>query len=190
MKKKDMNIKFYAIIAIFVAMVGLIIFGVIYAIGHRNESDVYKVDTGNFRFTLDEDQLDGIKQPEVNVDVIYYTLPTTKSTLEYINVDTLKKLFQNEKKSIVVLSDEGCSNCAEYLPKLENSLNNMGYSAYVIDKSKLNSNELKELSNYIDYEGTPTTYIISNSKVHHVLTGNVDEDVAVAFIDYFYTRNN
>ena len=190
MKKKDINIKLYSIIAMFVIMVGLVIFEVIYAFKNYNRDDIYTVDTKGFQYTLQEGQLDGIEQPKVNVEVKYYILPEAKSTLEYINVDTLKKLFQNEKKSIVVYSDENCGNCARYLPKLEKILEALGYHAYVLDKSKLSADELSELLKYIDFEGTPTTYIIANSKVNHTLTGDVEEDVITSFIDYFYIRNN
>jgi hypothetical protein len=73
---------------------------------------------------------------------------------------------------------------------LTNVLEKLGISAYEINLTKLSDDETKELFKYIDYEVTPATYIIANSKVNHILEGSVDEDTLLSFIDYFYYRNN
>ena len=62
--------------------------------------------------------------------------------------------------------------------------------AYKINISDLTNDELSELYNYIDFNGTPTTYIISNGKAIHTYTGTADQDTLSSFIDYFYIRNN
>ena len=178
------------IIVLLVLIVGLLIFGSIYAIKNHNRDDIKTFNSNDIKYTLTKGQLDGTKQPEVNVDVKYYILPETKSTLEEINVDTLKRLFQTEKKSLVIVSRDDCSACLEYKPMLTKVLDKYGISAYDINLSKLSENDIKELFNYIVYDVTPATYVIANSKVNHILEGSVDEDTLISFIDYFYYRNN
>ena len=187
---KNIDKKKIGIIILLVLIVGLLVFGVIYAIKNHNRDDIKTYNNNNVKYTLSAGQLDGISQPEVKVDVKYYILPETKSTLEEINVDTLKRLFQTEKKSLVIVSREDCSACMEYKPMLTKVLEKLGMSAYEINLSKLSDDETKELFKYIDYQVTPATYVIANSKVNHILEGNVDEDTLISFIDYFYYRNN
>ncbi|MBE6158753.1 MAG: thioredoxin family protein [Firmicutes bacterium] len=187
---KNIDKKKIGIIILLVLIVGLLVFGVIYAIKNHNRDDIKTYNNNNVKYTLSAGQLDGTSQPEVKVDVKYYILPETKSTLEEINVDTLKRLFQTEKKSLVIVSREDCSACMEYKPMLTKVLEKLGMSAYEINLSKLSDDETKELFKYIDYEVTPATYVIANSKVNHILEGSVDEDTLLSFIDYFYYRNN
>ncbi len=191
MKKiKEKDMKKYGIIAMLVVIVILLGVGVVYAVKNYNKDDIVTVNTSDIKYTLSSNQLDSVKQPEVKVDVKYYVLPEAKNTLEYIDFNTLVKLFQNQKRSIVVLSDSTCSSCAEYLPLLTSALEKYNAHAYVIDFTKLAGYEVIDLKKYIAFEGTPTTYIISNSKVDHVLTGSADIETISAFVDYFYVRNN
>ena len=191
MKKiKEMDVKKVSIIVLLVIMFCLVFFGVFYAIKNYNREDIVTIDTKDIKRTIGDGQLDSVSQPDVNVEVKYYVLPETKSTLEYINTDTLKKLFQNQTKSIVVVSDDTCTNCADYLPILESALKKYNLSAYIINLNDLDEKGIHELYQYVYYEGTPTTYIIQSSKVNHVLTGSVDEETILSFIDYFYIRNN
>ncbi len=187
---KNIDKKKCMIIILLIVIVGLLIFGFIYAISNHNREDIKTFNSNDIKYTLSTGQLDGTKQPEVKVDVKYYILPETKSTLEEINVDTLKRLFQTEKKSIVIVSREDCSACIEYKPMLTNVLEKLGISAYEINLTKLSDDETKELFKFIDYEVTPATYVIANSRVNHILEGSVDEDTLISFIDYFYYRNN
>ena len=190
MKKiKNIDKKKCGIIVLLTLIVVLLIFGSVYAIKNHNREDIKTFNNNDVRYTLSSGQLDGVKQPEVNVEVKYYVLPETKSTLDEIHVDTLKKLFQNEKKSIVIVSRDDCSACSDYKPKLIKVLEKLGLSAYDLNLSKLSSEEVNELFKYIDFDGTPTTYIIANSKVNHMIEGSIDEDTIVSFIDYFYYRN-
>jgi thiol-disulfide isomerase/thioredoxin len=187
---KNIDKKKCMIILLLVVIVGLLIFGFIYAIKNHNREDIKTFNSNDIKYTLSKGQLDGTKQPEVKVDVKYYILPETNSTLEEINVDTLIRLFQTEKKSLVIVSRDDCSACQEYKPMLVKVLEKLGISAYEINLSKLGESDIKELFKYIDYEVTPATYVIANSKVNHLLEGSVDEDTLLSFIDYFYYRNN
>ena len=154
------NIKFYVIIVLLLLIIGLTIFGVIYAIKNHNKTDILTIDNMNNKITINSNQLDSISQPITDAPLVYKELPFEKGTKEDIKFE------------------------------IENTLNYYNIKAYKIDISKISSNASIDMYNYIDYEGTPTTYIINSGKVKHVLSGSVDEDTLKAFIDYFYLRNN
>ena len=173
-KIKNKDVKKYSIITMLVVIVILIIVGIIYAIKNYNRDDIVTVNTKDVKYTLSTNQLDGVEQPKV----------------KFIDFKTVIRLFQTEKKSILVLSDSTCSNCSAYLPVLTEALDSFNEHAYVLDMTEIDGTEVLELANYLAYDGTPTTFIISNSKVDHVLTGYSDLDTIKSFIDYFYIRNN
>lgn len=184
------NLKKYIIIIICILIIGLIVYGVFFAIKNHNRGDIKTVDNIKASYTINSDQLDSIKQPEVNEDVTLDSLPEAKNILQEIDVKTLKKLFKTSKKSILFLVKDDCQYCDAFLPIVNETLNDMNISAYKINVSEVTIAEYGELFNYINFEGTPTTYIIQNSKVLHTLTGGVDKDTLKSFIDYFYIRNN
>ena len=190
LKMKENKIKLIGISILLVAILGLVVYGVYYAIKNHNRSDIMTLDKIDASYTLSEDQLDTIKQPNVEEAVTLDTLPETTSTIQEVNLKTMEKLFKTSQKSILVLVKDGCSFCEDYLPKLKEALEYYEISAYEINISNLKQNEYNELFNYVDFEGTPTTYVIQNSKVLHTLTGTTDIETIISFIDYFYIRNN
>lgn len=184
------NIKTYIILVLLTIIVGLIIFGVFYAIKNHNRSEIMTLDNIDIKRTIGNNQLDVIKQPTVNLPLIYDKLPEVKSTIQEISYKTFNKLFQTKGKSILIIVKDECSFCDEYLPIVEETFKELNINAYKINLTKLSSNEIKDILNYIDYDGTPTTYILNNGSAKHSLTGTVDKDTLKAYIDYFYTRDN
>ena len=184
------NIKLYIILLLLIIVIGLTIFGIIYAIKNHNRSDILTIDNLIEKYTLSSDQLDAVVQPVNDLPLVYKELPKTTETINEIDYKTFKKIFQTDKKSILLLVKEGCSFCDKYLPVLENVLNELNIKIYKIDITKISKDNRKDIFNYIDFDGTPTTYIINSGKVTHTLTGSVDTETAKAFIDYFYIRNN
>lgn len=184
------NIKIYSVLILTIVMIALIIFACIYAIKNHNRDDILTLKNFNATYTLNEDQLDNVEQPIVSENITSDSLPKADDNLQEININTLKKLFQTSKKSILVLEKNDCSYCDDFEPKIIQALKEYNINAYKINISNLQSSDFTTLFKYINYEGTPTTYIIQNSKVLHNLTGTTDLDTLKAFIDYFYIRNN
>ncbi len=182
------NNKKYIIIILSIVLVGLIIFCFIYAIKNKNAEDIKKID--NMKYTMQPNQLDSIKLPEVKVEVNSKTLPNTTSTLTDIDVSTLEKLFKTSEKSIVLLVKNDCSYCQEFEPRVKELLEKLKINAYRINISNYSDSDMAKLFDYLNFEGTPTTFVIENGKVNHTLSGVVDNDTFVAFIDYFYFRSN
>ena len=184
------NIKTYVVVFLLLIIIGLVIYGVFYAIKNHNRSEIMTLDNTKVNRTINSDQLDQVKLPVVNLPLIYDSLPETSNTVNDIDFKTFKKLFQTKGKSILFLVKDDCSFCSEYEPITEETLKELNIKGYKINVSNLTKNNKNELYNYIDYDGTPTTYIIDNGTAKHSLTGIVDKDTLKAFIDYFYTRNN
>lgn len=188
--KLNKNTRFYIIIALTILVAILTIYGVCYAL--KNNHKGYVISSGDLpvKFTADASQVDNITLPTPNISITKETLPKTTSTLTEINYDAFKSLFQTSKKSILTLEKDGCSYCEDFEPKFINALDYFNITAYKLNLSDLSSDELSDIYNYIDYTGTPTTYIISKGNAIHSYTGTADQDTLSSFIDYFYIRNN
>ena len=188
--KLNKNTRLYIIIALLSVTVILTVFGTVYAL--KNNHKGYVISSGDLpvKFTADASQVDSITLPTPTVTVNLDTLPKTNGTLTDIDFKTFKLLFQTSKRSILTLEKDGCSYCQDFEPKFINALDYFKATAYKINISNLSEDELSEIYNYIDFTGTPTTYIISNGKAIHTYTGTADQDTLSSFIDYFYIRNN
>ena len=181
----------YAIVYILLfIMFVLLLVGVVYAIKHYNADQKINIKDFDTYYTISEDQLDIIAQPAPGLPLTLNTLPKTVGTITEIDFKNVKKLFQNKKKSIMILVSDICDSCKNYYKTLEEVLEDQGLFVYKVNLSKLSTKEMKELKEYIDYDGLPTTYIINKGKAQHSLTGSVDKETLEAFIDYFYTREN
>ena len=183
------NKQFILLIICFIIAISLLIYGIYFAIKHKNDGEVLGSGKINVNYSAG-DQLDVLTQPSPKENIVLKTLPDTNGTLTEINFNTLKKLFQTTKKSILTVEKDDCSYCESFEPKFIEALDDNGVTAYKINISKLNTNELTNLYNYVNFEGTPTTYIIENGKVSHSFKGNTDKETISAFVEYFYVRSN
>ena len=184
------NIKFYSILLLLLVAIGLIVYGVFYALKNYNRGEIMTVNTVDLKKTISSDQLDSVTQPNPNLPLTLKELPKANNTINDIDFKTLKRLFQTDNKSILLLVKNDCDFCNQLNPIAEEVLKELNTKAYRLNLSKLSDSEVKELYNYIDYSGTPTTYVIDKGIAKHTLTGIVDKESLTAFIDYFYSRSN
>lgn len=184
------SIKLYTVLFLLLVIFTLTIYGVFYAIKNHNRSEIMTLDNIDIKRTISSDQLDTIKLPTVKLSLVYDKLPQTSGTITEINYKTFTKLFQTKGKSILILAKDGCAYCEEYLRVADELFNKLNINVYEINISKLDKKSSSDIFNYIDYDGTPTTYVIDNGTAKHTLTGLVDAETLNAFVDYFYTRNN
>lgn len=187
MKDKKQMIAIYIL-----GIIGIILicFGAYYAIKHRNDGDTIGQGKIDIKFTNDPTSIDAVKQPNPNVKVTLTTSPDTKGYLTEINLSTFKKLFETSNKSLLVLEKDDCEYCKDFEPKYIEALKENSAYSYKINISKLSAKEVSELYQYIDFTGTPTTYVIENGYATHTYTGTTDKETISAFIEYFYVRNN
>jgi thiol-disulfide isomerase/thioredoxin len=186
---KKINVK-YIVITLFVIMVALIGYGVYYTVKHYNDGNIVKTGNLDVQFTADASQVDGLDLPNPNIKITLDTLPATTGTLTEIDFKTMTKLFATSQASILALEKTGCSYCEDFEPKFISALEDANVTAYKINISNFTSDELSKLYNYLDFNGTPTTYVIKNGVAVHSYTGTADKETLGAFIDYFYIRNN
>ena len=184
------KIKLIIVYILLFIMFILLLVGVIYAVKNYDAGERFEIKNFDPTITINEDQLDTVNQPTPGLPIIYTNLPKTSDTITSVNLKTFKKLFQTSQKSIVYLTKDECSHCEAYKPLLIQVLEDNGLFAYEININKLSAKDKKDLANYIDYDGFPTTYVIRNGKATHSLTGTVDKDTLQAYIDYFYIREN
>lgn len=191
MKKiKKNDLKIIMIIILLLISIFLIVYGVNFAIKNYNRDDIMTLKNFDAKHTINSNQLDNISMPTPNLKIIYSELPKTSNTIENIDLKTVKKLFQTDKKSILILVKDDCTYCDDLLKNFEEVLKNSNLNAYKINVDELTVNQLNELYNYINFDEAPTTYIINNANVKHSLSGTADKETINAFIDYFYIRNN
>ena len=184
------NFKTYLVLFLLFVIVILVVYGILYAAKNYNRDEIMTLNNLDAKYTLSSDQLDKVAQPSPNLPLVYDELPKTNSSLEEISMKELKKIFQTNKKSLLLLVKDGCSYCEEIEPKLIEVLKNNNISAYKINISKLSADEIVESYKYIEFDGTPMLYVIDNGIATHTLFGTTDTDTLNAFVDYFYIRNN
>ena len=170
-------------------LVGLGCFGIYYAVNNKNSYDEITSKYSG-EFTGDKTAIDALEQPKPKVEVNLESLPDTDSNLTEITFNTMTKLFKTSKKSILVIEKADCEACQTYEPNLNYVLKELDIKAYKIDLYTLSTEEMNKLNSYVNFNGTPYTFIIENGQVKHSYAGIMDQDTTAAFIDYFYLRNN
>lgn len=171
-----------------VLCIGLFIYASYFAIKHKNDGEVLSTNKVNVSFNA-SGQLDVVTMPNPNQNITLKTLPETTDTLTTINYNTFKKLFMTTKKSILTIEKNNCNYCADYEPKFIEALNENNVKAYKLNISDLSNSELFKIYDFVNFTGTPTTFIIENGKVTHSFSGTTDKETLSAFIEYFYVRN-
>jgi len=185
---KQLDKKYYLVGLLLIIIIGLLIYGVVFAFNHYNDSDKVKLNNIDGKYNLSSNQLDYLEQPNPNLKKISDSLPKVEDTITEIKVDTVKELFQTSKKSILVIVRNDCSYCQSFEPKLNEALKYYDVNAYKVNLSNNKNNS--DLFKYLDFDGTPATLIIDGSKVVHSLSGDTDIETIKAFIDYYYIREN
>ena len=182
------ELKSKLIIAFSFICVALFVFAAYYAIKHKDDGEVLSTNKVNVSFSA-AGQLDVVTMPNPKQNITLKSLPETTDTLTEINFNTFKKLFMTTKKSILAVEKNNCAYCADYEPKMIEALNENDVKAYKLNISNLSTEELFKIYDFINFTGTPTTFIIENGKVTHSFSGTTDKETLSAFIEYFYVRN-
>ena len=133
------NKQFILLIICFVIAISLLVYGIYFAIKHKNDGEV--IGSGKIKINYSANgQVDVLTQPSPNENIVLNTLPDTTNTITKIDFKTLKKLFQTTKKSILTIEKDDCSYCISFEPKFTEALEDNGATAYKINISELNEN--------------------------------------------------
>lgn len=80
----------------------------------------------------------------------------SNSHLKEISLNDLKTKINNKESFALYIGNENCSHCVAYLPTLEEVLDKYNITVYHLDNSKLSTDELSTLKEYVNITGTPT----------------------------------
>jgi len=177
-KKKIILVSILSVIA-----VGLLGYGVYYLF---SGDDGNTVTTDLEVVTPSANKVDQVAIRDLDIEVTNDNLPDTDGVLTEIDYETFKSLFTTSKRSILILVSNTCDNCTEYLPEVKDALGTLGIEAYEIVIDNLGVDE--DITKYIAFKGTPTTYIIENGNVTHTFTGKTSSKTIQAFFDLYYLR--
>ena len=81
-----------------------------------------------------------------------------------LNKNELKEKIDNKDSFILVISQAGCSHCAEYIPILKEILNDNDIKAYIVDLKAFSKSDRQYLNTIANTSGTPTTLFIEKGE--------------------------
>ena len=81
-----------------------------------------------------------------------------------LNKNELKEKIDNKDSFILVVSQAGCSHCAEYIPVLKEILKDNDIKAYIIDLKAFSKSDRQYLTTIANTSGTPTTLFIEKGE--------------------------
>lgn len=126
-----------------------------------------------------------------NVELEEVNYPLTlvgEPGLHQITYDEYKTMVENGDAFIVIIERAGCGYCVQYMPIIEDVVNEKKISIHYIDTDTLTTEEMNLLSttnNYLKKNnwGTPTTLFMLGDRVLDSIGGYVDKDTVLAFLN-------
>lgn len=121
--------------------------------------------------------------------LVYASVSLTKEDKEEenhlieISFSELQEKVNNKDSFILVLSQTGCSHCAEYKPILKKVLNKYDVVAYELVTDLINKEENAKLKDIANFSGTPTTvFIVDGEEVntYNRIVGSASESKIVS----------
>ena len=108
--------------------------------------------------------------------------------LNQISYNDYFAMVANNEAFVVIIERAGCYYCQQYMPLLEEYVNEKKVAINYIDTDTLSEEEMNLLSttnNYLKKNqwGTPTTLFMLGEKVIDSISGYVDSDSIDAFFD-------
>lgn len=109
------------------------------------------------------------------------------NNLVEMNTKTFKEKINNKDSFILLITKEGCSHCAEYLPVFINVLEKYNLTAYKLDLADMSASDKEYLADIANISGTPTTVFIENGEETTVLNRIVGSASRKTVIDRLKT---
>lgn len=104
------------------------------------------------------------------------------SYLKDLSYEELNKKLSDKETFFFVVTQDGCSHCENFLPVLENVLNDKKVIGYNLNTSKLSEEQNKEFDEKYNVTGTPTTIFIKDGEEVSLLqriNGEADSDKVI-----------
>lgn len=111
-----------------------------------------------------------------------------EKVLTKIDYSSYVEKINNNDNFIIIIERTGCGYCEMYMPIVEEATKELAIPVYYIDTADLTSDELTDLgvsNSYLKRNqwGTPTTLLMSGSSVVDSISGYVEKEEFVKFIN-------
>ena len=108
--------------------------------------------------------------------------------LTEINYSTYEEKIANGDNFIVIIERTKCTYCIKYMPVVEEVTKELAIPVYYINTDNLSQDEFTSLNNSNSYLkrkqwGTPTTLLLSGNKVIDSISGYVEKEKFIEFIN-------
>ncbi len=110
--------------------------------------------------------------------LIIITLMTgCSNVLQRVDFKELEEKIKNKESFILLISQESCSHCEDYTPKMKKVLKNNNLEAYNLNITYVSEEDFNKFKEIFEFEGTPTTIFIKDGEEQKNtrLVGNVSE---------------
>ena len=108
------------------------------------------------------------------------------SNLKSLSYNELNKKLENKETFFFVVIRDGCQHCENFIPKVDDVLNEYDIVGYKINYSNLSEKEDDEFYNTFGVDSTPTTIFIKDGKEVSILqrlVGNVSKDKLISKLE-------
>ncbi len=99
------------------------------------------------------------------------------SNLKRISYNDFKEMLNNKENFILIVSQEGCSHCEEYSPRIKKILKENSITAYNLNITYISKSDYNKFKEEYNFKGTPTTFFFKNGaeSITSRLTGSVSD---------------
>jgi thiol-disulfide isomerase/thioredoxin len=113
------------------------------------------------------------------------------SNIEKISFDTFKKMIDEKRSFVIVISQTYCSHCIAYKPVFNDVLKRNKINGYELDLLTIAQEDYEEFNNLLDVTGTPTAIIyVDGIAQKEVLEGNLSASEINNYLKkYGFTKN-
>ena len=100
-----------------------------------------------------------------------------QNTLKRVSYDEIKDMIDKKETFILEVTQDGCSHCEEFTPRLKTILKDNNLEAYNLNISYISESDYNKFNEKYTFEGTPTTMFFNKGKeiVSSRITGSISD---------------
>ena len=87
-----------------------------------------------------------------------------QNTLKRVGYDEIKDMIDKKETFILEITQDGCSHCEEFTPRLKTILKDNNLEAYNLNISYISESDYNKFNEKYTFEGTPTTMFFNKGK--------------------------
>lgn len=100
-----------------------------------------------------------------------------QNTLKRVSYDEIKDMIDKKETFILEITQDGCSHCEEFTPRLKTILKDNNLEAYNLNISYISESDYNKFNEKYTFQGTPTTMFFNKGKeiVSSRITGSISD---------------